>query len=67
MINNIKKKSLPLVLLNARITDKSLRKWKIFRLSARNIFEKFDICLSSNLKSKNYLKSLGAKRYLFSK
>ena len=61
MINNIKKKSLPLVLLNARITDKSLRKWKIFRLSARNIFEKFDICLSSNLKSKNYLKSLGAK------
>ena len=61
MINNIKKRSLSLVLMNARITDKSFKKWKIFSLSARNIFQKFDICLSSNLKSKNYLKSLGAK------
>ena len=61
MIDNIKKRSLSLVLMNARITDKSFKKWKIFSLSARNIFQKFDICLSSNLKSKNYLKSLGAK------
>jgi len=61
MIDNIKKKSLPLVLMNARITNKSFKKWKIFRLSARDIFQKFDICLCSNLRSKNYLKSLGAK------
>ena len=62
MINNIKKKSLSLVLVNARITDKSFKKWKIFGLSTRNIFQKFDICLASSLKSKNYLKSLGAKK-----
>ena len=61
MINNIKKKSLSLVLINARITNKSFKKWKMFNLSAKNIFQKFDICLSSNLRSKNYLKSLGAK------
>ena len=37
-----------------------------FSLSAKNIFQKFDICLCSNLKSKKYLKSLGAKniRYI---
>jgi len=66
MINNIKKKSLPLVLINARITNKSFKKWKMFNLSAKNIFQKFDIFLSSNLRSKNYLKSLGAKniRYI---
>ena len=62
MINNIKKKSLSLVLINARITGKSFKKWKMFKFSAKNIFQKFDICLSANLKSKNYLKSLGAKK-----
>ncbi len=61
MLNNIKKRSLPLVLMNARITDKSFKKWRMFSRSARNIFQKFDICLSSSLKSKNYLKYLGAK------
>ena len=61
MLYNIKKRSSSLVLMNARITSKSFKKWKIFSLSARKIFQKFDICLSSNLRSKNYLKSLGAK------
>jgi len=61
MINNVKKRSLPLIMMNARITDKSFKKWKMFSTSAKKIFEKFDICLSSNLKSKSYLKSLGAK------
>ena len=65
MIGNIKQRSLPLVLMNARITDKYFKKWKIFSLSARNIFQKFDICLSSNLKSKNYLKFFGAKNVRF--
>jgi 3-deoxy-D-manno-octulosonic-acid transferase len=65
MIGNVKQRSLPLVLMNARITDKSFKKWKIFSLSARNIFQKFDICLSSNLKSKNYLKFFGAKNVRF--
>jgi len=62
MINNIKKKSLSLILINARITDKSFKKWKMFKFSARDIFQKFDMCLSANLKSKNYLKLLGAKK-----
>ena len=62
MINNIKKKSLSLILINARITKKSFKKWKMFKFSAKNIFQKFDICLSANLKSKNYLESLGARK-----
>jgi len=62
MITNIKKKNIPLILLNGRITDKSYKRWKRFSCSAKNIFQKFDICFSSSLKSKNYLKSLGAKK-----
>ena len=62
MIINIKKKSISLVLMNARITNKSFKKWKIFSSSAKTLFSKFDICLSSSLRSKKYLKSLGAKK-----
>ena len=62
MIMNLKKKSVPLVLLNARITKKSFKRWKKFISSAKNLFEKFDICLSSNIQSKKYLKVLGAKK-----
>ena len=62
MLTNIKKRSISLVLLNARITKKSFKKWKIFISSAKNLFEKFDICFSSSLQSKKYLKHLGAKK-----
>ena len=39
MINNVKKRSVKLILMNARITDKSFRRWKIFKSSAKNIFD----------------------------
>ena len=61
MITNIKKKSISLILLNARITKKTFKKWQIFNSSAKELFQKFDVCFSSTLKSKKYLKSLGAK------
>jgi len=62
MITNIKKGSISLILMNARITNKSFKKWKIFSSMAKTFFDKFDICLSSSLKSQKYLKSLGAKK-----
>ena len=61
MITNIKKKSIPLILLNARITKKSFKKWKMFSSSTKELFQKFDICFSSSIQSKKYLQSLGAK------
>ena len=62
MISNIKENSISLILMNARITDKSFKKWKLFNSTAKTFFQKFDICLCSNLKSKKYLKLLGAKK-----
>ena len=61
MVRNVKKKNISLLLVNARITKKSFERWKIFSTSARKIFQKFDLCLSSNSKSSRYLKLLGAK------
>ena len=62
MITNVKKRNITLMLINARITNKSFKKWKIFISWAKVLFGKFDICLCSNLKSKKYLNVLAAKK-----
>ena len=48
MLVNIKKKSIPLILLNARITKKSYNRWKIIPYTAKKLFQNFDICFSQN-------------------
>ncbi len=62
MINNIKERNIPLLLLNARITKKSFNRWKNISFFSKNLFEKFDICLSQNKETQKYLKYLGAKK-----
>ena len=62
MLVNIKKKSIPLILLNARITKRSFMNWKMISSTAKILFNKFDICLPQNYETKKYLKSLGAKK-----
>jgi 3-deoxy-D-manno-octulosonic-acid transferase len=49
MITNIKKKNIPLILLNGRITDKSYKRWKRFSYSAKNIFQKFPQALNQKI------------------
>ena len=57
-----KKRNIPLVLLNARITKKSFKKWKKLNNFSKSIFNKFDLYLSlQNNTTSNYLKTLGAK------
>ena len=51
----IKKRKLPLVLLNARITKKTFMKWKLISSFASKIFQTFKLCLVSNHESKKYL------------
>jgi len=61
MVLRIKEKNIPLVLLNARITKKSFQKWNLINNFSKKIFNKFDLCLSQNSTTSNYLKILGAK------
>jgi len=61
LILQINKKNIPLLLLNARITKKTFDRWKLLPNFAKNIFEKFDLCIASNKESENFLKILGAK------
>ena len=61
LILQINKKKIPLVLLNARITKKTFKRWKLIKKFAEKIFQKFDLCIASNKESENFLKILGAK------
>ena len=61
MMINIKKKSIPLILLNARITKKSFNRWQRIAFSP-NLFKIFNLCLPQNLETQKYLSLLGAKK-----
>ena len=65
MLINVKKKSIPLVLLNARITKESYKKWKMISLLSKFLFESFDISFPQNYETKKYLNSLGVKKIKF--
>ena len=62
MVKNIKKKDIPLMLMNARITKKSFKRWRMFPKNSKKIFQNFDMCLSSSTRSSRYLKLIGAKK-----
>ncbi len=64
-ILNLYKKKIPIVLLNARITKKTFNKWRLISFFSKNIFNKFNLCLSSNCETKKYLNKLGAKNIKF--
>ncbi len=59
-INNLKKKEIPMVLLNGRITRKTFEKWKFFPDFAKKNFSSFSLCLSSSYKDSKFLKKLKA-------
>jgi len=58
---NLNNNKIPTVLINARITKKSYNKWIKLKNFSRLIFNKFDLCLSSNKETVGFLKKLGAK------
>ena len=61
LILNIKKKNIPLLLVNGRITKKSFLRWILFKNFAKKIFKKFDLCIASNKETEDHLRSLGAQ------
>ena len=58
---NLNKEKIPTILINARITRKSYNKWIKLKNFSKSIFNKFDLCLSSNKETVVFLKKLGAK------
>ena len=61
MILNLKKKNIPLVLINGRITKKTYKRWKFISSLSNNIFSKFNLCLASSKESLRFLKGLNVR------
>ncbi len=58
----IKFKKIPLILLNARITKKTFKRWIKYKKYSSKIFNQIDIAYPQNKETKNYLKKLGVKK-----
>ena len=65
MIFELKKRKIPILILNGRVTEKSFKKWKFFPNFSKEIFSKIDLCLSSSKETVNFFKKLGAKKVKF--
>ena len=64
MIKNLQKHQIPIILLNARFTRSSFKKWLIVKSFAKEIFSKISIALPQNTETKKYLKILGIKKII---
>jgi len=61
MFKSLKRRNIPLILLNARITKKSFNRWYKLRNFSESIFNLINFSYPQNKETKNYLKKLGVK------
>ena len=64
-LSEIKRRKIPSILINGRITKKTFERWALIPGFAKNIFDTFDLCLASSNESEKYLKKLNAKNVKF--
>ena len=58
MFRNLKKKNIPLILLNARLTKKTFKRWMKFKNFSSKVFKNITSAYPQNLETKSYLKKL---------
>ena len=61
MFRNLKLNKIPIVIMNARITERSFNKWQIFPSFANQVFGNISLALPQNLETLKYLKLLKVK------
>ena len=62
MLSNLKKKSIYHILLNARITKKTFKRWRTLGAFSKNLFKSFDYTYPQNEETKNYLNLFHVKK-----
>ncbi len=65
MFKKIKDKNIPLVLLNARLTKKTFKRWMKIKYFSDSIFNKISIAYPQNIETKNFLRKLNLKKIKF--
>jgi len=61
MIKNLHLRNIPIIIMNARITENSFNRWQIFPNFANQVFGKISLALPQNLETLKYLKLLKVK------
>tara|TARA_X000001036_G_scaffold433228_1_gene470493 strand:- start:90 stop:1346 length:1257 start_codon:yes stop_codon:yes gene_type:complete len=62
IFKELKINSIPLLLMNARITPKSFARWNFFNKFSKNIFHNIDTAYPQNLETEKFLKRLKVKK-----
>ncbi len=65
MFKSIKDKNIPLVLLNARLTKKTFKRWMKIAYFNKSIFNNISVAYPQNLETKSFLKKLNLNRINF--
>ena len=61
MLTTIKKRNIPLILVNGRISNKSFKRWQQFEFVIKEILDCFSLCLGQSDEDAYRLRVLGAK------
>jgi len=61
MFRNLKLNNIPIIIINARITESSFNKWQIFSSFAYQVFGNISLALPQNFETLKYLKFLKVK------
>ena len=64
MLRQISRRALPLIVANARISDRSFRSWSAVPPIARAIMGRIDLCLAQSPADAERLRALGARRVI---
>ncbi len=62
MISELKKREIKIILINARMSEKSFKRWFVFKYFGKNILEKFDYIFPQNKETFSYIKRLGINK-----
>ena len=65
LILQAKKKNILLGIVNARITSKTFHRWAKMPRISKKIFSSFNLCLASNIETRDFLQKLGATNIHF--
>ena len=62
IFKDLKKNSIPLLLMNARITSKSFTRWNFFNKFSKNIFHNIEAAFPQNFETEKFLRRLKVKK-----
>ena len=61
MLSSIKRKNIPLILINGRVSNKTFKRWQQFEFVSRELLSCFTLCLGQTEEDAYRLRVLGAK------